>query len=568
MNQSNNRKNREQTAALYVRLSRDDNLEGESYSISNQKKLLTKAAKDKGFTSLLTFTDDGVSGTTMERPGFQKMVQELEKGYISAVLVKDMSRLGRNYLKVGYYTEEFFPDHDIRLIAVSDGVDSLDGDNEFTPFRNIMNEWYARDISKKRRVTNKIKGNAGEPLSPPPYGYIKDPNNPKRWIVEEDAAAVVRRIFSMTIEGCGVEEIASALEQDKIFTPTFYWKSKGIRRGGTKNAQSPYRWNHSTVIKILSLQEYCGDVINFKTYSKSYKNKRRIPNEENQVVFHDVHEPIIERSAWEKLRQQRGKVRKRANGSGEKNMFSGLLFCADCGANMNFHYNYTNHTIQYFNCTNNNRSRKNCPTTHYIRVDFLKQVVLSEIRRLTRFANRYEDDFVKAVMGYSQEAVERNRQSKQKELNAMITRDRELDGLFERIYEDNVSGKISDERFSKMSAKYESEQGELAERIKTVRAEFEKETDKSMSTDIFISNVRKYTRAKKLTPRLLNELIERIDVHQAEKIDGVHVQKLIIHYNCVGTIQIPDILPLRDPDILIQTRKGVAISYSNSQNIG
>lgn len=564
-----NSKNRDKTAALYVRLSRDDNLDGESYSISNQKKLLTKAAKDKGFTNLLTFADDGVSGTTMERPGFQQMVQELENGFISAVFVKDMSRLGRNYLKVGYYTEEFFPDHDIRLIAVSEGVDSMDGDNEFTPFRNIMNEWYARDISKKRRIVNKMKGNAGEPLSPPPYGYIKDPNNPKRWIVDEDAAAIVRRIFSMALDGCGVEQIAAALEQDKVLTPTYYWQSKGIRRGGLKAAQSPYRWNHSTVQKILSLQEYCGDVINFKTYSKSYKNKRRIPNsKENQAIFLDVHEPIVERAAWEKLRQQRGLVRKRATSSGEKNMFSGLLFCADCGANMNFHYNQKNRSIQYFNCTNNNKCRKTCPTTHYIRVDFLEQVVLSEIRRLTRFASRYEDDFIKAVMGFSQQTIERERQSKQKELNAMIARDRELDTLFERLYEDDVSGKITDERFSKMSAKYEAEQGELAERIKTVRAELDKETDKSMSTDMFISTVRKYTRAKKLTSRMLNELIERIDVHQAEKVDGVHVQKLTIHYNCVGTLEIPDIFPLQKPDILIQTRKGVAISYSNSQKVG
>lgn len=254
--------------------------------------------------------------------------------------------------------------------------------------------------------------------------------------------------------------------------------------------------------------------------------------------------------------------------SGEKNMFSGLLFCADCGGNLNFHYNQTNRTIQYFNCTNNNKSRKTCPTTHYIRVDFLEQVVLGEIRRLTRFASRFEDDFIKAVMGYSQQVVERERQRKQKELNAMLTRDRELDTLFERLYEDNVAAKISDERFSKMSAKYEMEQGELAEQIKAVRTELEKETDKSMSTDLFISTVRKYTRAKKLTPRMLNELIERIDVHQAEKVDGVHVQKLTIHYNCVGTIEIPDVFPLTEPDILIQTRKGVAVSYSNSQKAG
>ena len=410
-----------------------------------------------------------------------------------------------------------------------------------------------------------MKGNAGEPLSQPPYGYVKDPDNPKRWKVDEEAAPIVRKIFSMALDGCGIEQIATKLEQDKILTPMNYWKSKGMNRGGRNSAQSPYIWNHSTVQKILSLQEYCGDIINFKTYSKSYKNKKRIPNsEENKVIFQDVHEPVIDRVTWEKVQQKRGKIRKRSTSSGETNMFSGLLVCADCGGNLNFHFNQSNHDIQYFNCSNNNSSRKTCPSTHYIRVDFLEKVVLSEIRRLTRFASRYEDEFAKVVMGQSQQAEEQNRQSKQGELNSMLVRDRELDTLFERIYEDNVSGKISDERFSKMSAKYETEQSELSVRIKAIKAELEKETDKSMTTDMFISTVRKYTRAKKLTPRMLNELIECIEVHQSEKVNGVRVQKLTIHYNCVGVIEIPDVLPLPEPDISIQTRKGVAISYSQS----
>lgn len=291
MRQSNNRKHSLNTAALYCRLSRDDNMDSESNSITNQKKLLQKAAKDKGYEETIFFVDDGITGTTLNRPGFQQMLKAIEAGYISAVFVKDLSRLGRDYLKVGYYTEEFFPQHDVRLVAVSDGVDSEEGENEFTPFRNIMNEWYAKDISKKRRIVNKLKGNSGVPLSMPPYGYIKDPDNPKRWIVDEEAAEVVRRIFQLRYDGYGIGEISSILSADKVLTPTAYWKSKGMGRGGKKTALDPTNWRHSTVAKLLSLQEYCGDVINFKTFSKSYKMKKRIANDEqNMAVFKDVHD--------------------------------------------------------------------------------------------------------------------------------------------------------------------------------------------------------------------------------------------------------------------------------------
>ena len=569
MKQSNsNRKNKEKTAFLYERLSRDDNLEGDSYSIQNQKTLLIKVAKEKGYTNLVHFSDDGISGVTMERPGFKEMIQELEKGRAAAVFVKDMSRLGRNYIEVGRLTEEFFPEHNIRLVAVSDNLDTDEGESELTPIKNLFNEWYARDISKKRRISNKIKGAAGEPMGQPPYGYMKDQDNPKRWIVDEEAAAVVRRIYSMTLDGYGTEQIAVALSNDHILTPIFYWRDKGIKRAGKVSDREPDRWNSSTVVKILTLQEYCGDVINFKTYSKSYKNKKRIENDpENWAVFKDVHDPVIDRGIWEQVQQKRGKVRKRKTSDGEKNMFSGLLICADCGANLNFHFNQKNHDIQYFNCTNNNSSRKTCPTTHYVRVDFLEQVVLGEIRRLTQFASRYETEFVKAVMGHSQQTAEAEREGKRKELKALQKRDAELDNLFMRIYEDNENGKISDERFSKMSASYEAEQAELAERIKALKAELAKETDKTMSTDMFIATVRKYTRAKKLTQRMLNELVDYIEVYQAEKIDGVHTQKLKIHYNCVGSIEIPNVLPLPAPEVLIQTRKGVAVSYSQSQKV-
>ena len=569
MRQSNNKKSRDVTAFLYERLSRDDNLEGESYSIGNQKKLLTKVAKEKGYTNLVHFLDDGISGVTMNRPGFVEMIQQLEQGRAAAVFVKDLSRLGRNYIEVGRLTEEFFPEHDIRLVAVSDNIDTAEGENELAPIRNLFNEWYARDISKKRRISNKIKGNAGEPMGQPPYGYIKDPDNPKRWIVDDEAAQVVRRIYSMTLEGYGTEQIATQLEKEEILTPRAYWLKKGIKRPGKGKQQPATKWNSSTVTKILSLQEYCGDILNFKTYSKSYKNKKRLENDcENWVIFKDVHEPIIERSVFEQVQQKRGKIRKRRTNEGEHNMFSGLLVCADCGCNLHFHFNQGNPEIKYFNCSNYKGNRGSCTSTHYVRVDFLEQVVLGEIRRLTKFASLYEDEFLKAVIGHSQQAAETDRKLKEKELKALLARDEELDGLFERIYEDNVSGKLSDDRFAKMSRRYEDEQKELAEKIKKLRSEIEKQSSQAMTTDMFISLVRKYTRARKLTPRMLNELVEKIEVYHAEKIDGVWEQRLRIHYNCVEEITIPKMLPLPIPDVTVNTRKGVFVNYTPAEIAG
>ena len=563
MKQSNNKKSRDVTAFLYERLSRDDNLEGESYSIGNQKKLLAKVAKEKGYTNLVHFLDDGISGVTMDRPGFVEMICQLEQGKAAAVFVKDLSRLGRNYIEVGRLTEEFFPDHDIRLVAVSDNIDTAEGENELAPIRNLFNEWYARDISKKRRISNKIKGNAGEPMGQPPYGYIKDPNDPKHWIVDDEAAQVVRRVYSMTLEGFGTEQIAAQLEKDDVLTPRAYWLTKGIKRPGKGKQQPPTKWNSSTITKILSLQEYCGDILNFKTYSKSYKNKKRIDNDrENWVVFQDVHEAIIERAVYEQVQQKRGKIRKRRTNNGEHNMFSGLLVCADCGSNLHFHFNQGNPEIKYFNCSNYKGNRGTCTSTHYVRVDFLEEVVLGEIRRLTKFASLYEDEFVKAVIGHSQQAEQTDRKLKEKELKTLLARDDELDGLFERIYEDNVSGKLSNDRFAKMSRRYEDEQKELAEKIKKLRSEIEKQSSRSMTTDMFIGLVRKYTRARKLTPRMLNELVEKIEVFNAEKIDGVWEQRLRIHYNCVGTIEIPTVLPLPIPEVSVNTRKGVVVNYA------
>ena len=516
-----------------------------------------------GYKTLQYFTDDGVSGVTMDRPGFKAMMAELEKGYAQAVFVKDLSRLGRNYVEVGKLMDTFFPEHDIRLVAVSDAIDTFEGESEMAPIKNVFNEWYARDISKKRRISNKIKGNSGIPMGPPPYGYKKDPDDPKHWVIDEEAAAVVRRIYDMHLGGLGIEQIASRLEQDGVLTPRAYWMSKGVNRPGKTKELPPTHWNQSSVLKILTQQAYCGDVINFKTYSKSYKLKKRLDNDpENWVIFRDVHEPIIDRGTWEKVQSKRKNIRKRKAFDGEVSLFSGLLVCADCGCNMHFHFNQANHDIRYFNCSNYKGNRGTCPSTHYVRADFLEEVVLGEIKRLTKYATAYEEQFAQAVMGFSQKNAASDREALKKNLYAMQARDRELDTLFERIYEDNVAGKLSDERFARMSKKYDEEQKELAQKIRAARDAIDKSSAKEVTADMFISTVRKYTRAKKLTQRMVNELIDHIEVHQAEKVDGVWEQRLTIHYNCVGVIDIPEALPIPAPEVTMNTRKGVYVSYA------
>ena len=555
------------TAALYCRLSRDDNMDSESNSIQNQRKILQKAANDKGYTDTIFFVDDGITGTTMKRPGFQKMLTAIEAGYISAVFVKDLSRLGRNYIEVGKLTEEFFPLYDIRLVAVSDGVDSDEGEDDFTPFKNIMNEYYAKDISKKRRIVNKMKGNAGVPLSPPPYGYIKNPDDPRFWIAEPEAAEVVRRIYCMALEGYGLAETATRLAADGVVNPTYYWRNRGTSRGGSKSTVEPTKWGHTTVKKILTLQEYCGDVINFKSYSKSYKMKKRIENpEENRAIFLNVHEAIIDRQTWEKVQAlQKGTRRKKPTVTQEPSVFSGLLKCPECGGNLNFHFNQNNHDIKFFSCQNHNSGYRKCSKTHYIRLDFLEQVVLYEVRRLACFASEYENDFIKAMIGRSAKVAENTALRKQRELDALTARDRELDMLFERLYEDNVAGKIDDARFAKMSKRYEQEQGENAKKIKALRLELKKDESKRMDIDDFLETVRRYTDATTITKRMVAELIDHIEVYHAEKQDGVTNQRVVIHYNCIGAFDVPDRRKIPETDIIMETRKGVALSYAPEQ---
>ena len=562
------RQTEEKITALYERLSRDDDAAGDSNSILNQKRYLEAHAQQRGYENIVHYTDDGWSGGNFERPAWKRLVADIEAGRVAHLLCKDMSRIGRNYLQTGFYTEVMFRQNGVHFVAVANNIDSdVQESGEFTPFLNIMNEYYAKDISKKRRIVNKMKGNAGVPLSPPPYGYIKNPDDPRFWVVEPEAAEVVRRIYRMALEGYGLAETAAQLAADGVVNPTYYWRSRGTSRGGSKSTVEPTKWGHTTVKKILTLQEYCGDVINFKSYSKSYKMKKRIENpEENRAIFLNVHEAIIDRQTWEKVQAlQKGTRRKKPTVTQEPSVFSGLLKCPECGGNLNFHFNQNNHDIKFFSCQNHNSGYRKCSKTHYIRLDFLEQVVLYEVKRLACFASEYENDFIKAMVGRSAKVAENTALRKQRELDALTARDRELDMLFERLYEDNVAGKIDDARFAKMSKRYEQEQGENAKKIKALRLELKKDESKRMDIDDFLETVRRYTDATTITKRMVAELIDHIEVYHAEKQDGITNQRVVIYYNCIGAFDVPDRRKIPEADIIMETRKGVALSYAPEQ---
>ena len=551
-------------AALYCRLSRDDGAEGESNSIANQKKMLSKYAKENGITNTRFYVDDGYTGTNFNRPGFQQMLEDIDMGYISTVIVKDMSRLGREYLGVGYYTETLFPDRNIRFIAINDGVDSAEGENEMAPFKNIMNEMYARDISRKVRSSHRLRGNAGEPLSQPPYGYMKSPENKKKWVIEPEAAAVVRDIFKMCLDGKGNETIARILGERKVLNPTAYWHEKGLGRGGKKTQPNPYLWKASTIGKVLAQQEYCGDIINFKTYSKSFKNKERLPNDEsNWAIFRNVHEPIIEREIFEtvqKLIQSRTKRRPPKPENGEKNIFCDLLVCADCGKKLWYHTNTVNKEIHYFSCSNYAKDyRGTCPTRHYIRADAVEQIVMAELGKLVGYLKYHEEAFAEMLAEKSNRDLLADKKIMEGELQKAIVRNETVAGLYEKVYEDNATGKVTDEWFMQLSHKYEVERGELKMKIADLRKRLQEADTKQAGRDNFIAAIRRFMEMKRLTRPLLHELIDRIEVHETEGVGKNKTQRVVIFYKFVGYLEIPDddITTFCQAD----TRKGVSIRY-------
>ena len=529
--------------ALYPRLSHEDELRGESNSISNQKRILESYAKQNGFTNLQWYTDDGYSGANFQRPGFQAMLADIEAGKVGTVIVKDMSRLGRNYLQVGMYTDMIFPQRGVRFIAINDGVDSAQGDNDFAPLRNIFNEWMVRDTSKKIKAVFRSKGMSGKPItSQPVYGYLKGEDG--RFIVDEEAAPVVKQIFSLCLAGNGPTKIARVLTEQQIPTPgTLEYR----RTGSTRRyyPDYPYKWATNTIVHILERKEYLGHTVNFKTEKVSYKVKSSVENpEEKQVIFENTHEPIIDLATWERVQELR-KQRKRPNRYDEVGLFSGLLFCADCGSVL-YQQRYENKTRKQdcYICGNYKKRTHDC-TAHFIRTDLLTAGVTANLRKVTSYAAKHEKQFMKLLIEQNEDGGRRRNAAKRKELDTAEKRIAELSAIFKRLYEDSVTGRISDERFSELSADYEAEQKELKERAAGLQEELSKAQEATENAEKFMKVVRKHTSFEELTPTLLREFVEKIVIHESVALDGkrrgkLRRQEIEIYYSFVGKVELPD----------------------------
>ena len=529
--------------ALYPRLSHEDELQGESNSISNQKRILETYAKQNGFSNLRWYTDDGYSGANFQRPGFQAMLADIEAGKVGTVIVKDMSRLGRNYLQVGMYTEMIFPQKGVRFIAINDGVDSAQGENDFAPLRNIFNEWLVRDTSKKIKAVKRSKGMSGKPItSKPVYGYLMDED--ENFIIDEEAAPVVRQIYSLCLAGNGPTKIARMLTEQQIPTPgTLEYR----RTGSTRRYHPGYecKWATNTVVHLLENREYTGCLVNFKTEKPSYKLKHSIENPpEKQAVFENHHEPIIDRETWERVQELR-KQRKRPNRYDEVGLFSGILFCADCGSVMyQQRYQTDKRKQDCYICGSYKKRTADC-TAHFIRTDLLTAGVLSNLRKVTSYAAKHEARFMKLLIEQNEDGDRRRNAAKKKELEAAEKRIAELSAIFKRLYEDSVTGRISDERFTELSADYEAEQKELKERAARLREELSKAQEATANAEKFMNVVRRHTTIEELTPTLLREFVEKIVVHESVALDGkrrgkLRRQEIEIYYSFVGKVELPD----------------------------
>ena len=535
--------NQQPITALYPRLSHEDELQGESNSISNQKRILETYAKQNGFSNLRWYTDDGYSGANFQRPGFQAMLADIEAGKVGTVIVKDMSRLGRNYLQVGMYTEMIFPQKGVRFIAINDGVDSAQGENDFAPLRNIFNEWLVRDTSKKIKAVKRSKGMSGKPItSKPVYGYLMDED--ENFIIDEEAAPVVRQIYSLCLAGNGPTKIARMLTEQQIPTPgTLEYR----RTGSTRRYHPGYecKWATNTVVHLLESREYTGCLVNFKTEKPSYKLKHSIENPpEKQAVFENHHEPIIDRETWERVQELR-KQRKRPNRYDEVGLFSGILFCADCGSVMyQQRYQTDKRKQDCYICGSYKKRTADC-TAHFIRTDLLTAGVLSNLRKVTSYAAKHEARFMKLLIEQNEDGDRRRNAAKKKELEAAEKRIAELSAIFKRLYEDSVTGRISDERFTELSADYEAEQKELKERAARLREELSKAQEATANAEKFMNVVRRHTTIEELTPTLLREFVEKIVVHESVALDGkrrgkLRRQEIEIYYSFVGKVELPD----------------------------
>lgn len=545
-------KQSEKITALYCRLSRDDELQGDSNSIVNQKNILEKYAKDNNFSNIRFFVDDGFSGTNFQRPSWMELLGLIEDNQVGTLIVKDMSRLGRDYLKVGFYTEVLFIEKNIRFIAINNNIDSANQmDSDFTPFLNLMNEFYARDTSKKIKAVMKAKGESGKHLTTiPPYGYMKSPDNPNQWIIDEDAAAVVKKIFHLCLEGYGPAQIAKQLQADKIIIPFLHWKQSGTINI-SKDIDNPYKWSADTVSGILEKQEYIGDTVNFKTHKQSYKSKKKINNpKEQHLIFENTHEPIIDVDTWEKVQELR-KNRRRSARTGKTNMFSGIAYCADCGEKLYYcTTKYFESRQDHFVCSTSRKKGVETCGSHFIRAVILEEGVLAHLKMVIEFIELYEDTF-REIMGLQHKAIIKKELTlKRKTITKSENRIKELDRLFTSIYEDKTSGVLTESRFKMLAEQYEQEQEELKEKVKILSDEIEQQEQETNNVERFIAKVHKYFDLQELTPDVLNDLVKRVEVYAPEKINGRRTQHIDIYYDFVGLL----------PMSLLQTKMNNSIA--------
>ncbi len=548
-----NRQQINKWTALYSRLSRDDELSGESNSITNQKAMLESYAKAHGFTNIVHYCDDGYSGTNFRRPDWARLIADIEAGRVGALLCKDMSRIGRDYLQVGFYTEVMFRERGVRFIAISNNIDSDNRESaEFAPFLNIMAEWYARDTSRKIKAAAHVKGNSGRHMTNVPiYGYMRSPDDKNLWLVDEPAAAVVRRMFSMAMNGMGPHQIARALSADKVERPSYYFaknRMAGANPSG-RDLSIPYAWSTKSVATMLAKPEYAGHTVNFRTSRESYKVKKSKDNpKEEWKIFPHTHEAIVDQETFDTVQRLRGTPR-RADSVGEANPLTGLVFCADCGAKMynsrcskeyeterRFGKVYRKKIVDHYNCStyvmNRNKFEKSC-CGHYIRTEVIRELILDAIRRVSKYALENEAAFIQRIR--SEAAVQRTETAKthRKRLAQNNRRVTELDSLFRKVYEDNVTGKLSDDRFNQLSTAYEQEQVVLKQQSAVLRAEIEAFDADSENVDRFLELARRYTAFDELT------IVHRIIVHKPDKSSGERVVKVDVHFNFIGEFDLP-----------------------------
>lgn len=526
--------------ALYCRLSRDDELQGDSNSIIHQKQILKKYADDNGFMNTEFFVDDGFSGTNFDRPDWQRLIDKVNKGIIGTIIVKDMSRLGRDYLRVGYYTEILFPDNDIRFIAINNGVDSAaKQESDFTPFLNIINEWYAKDTSKKIKAVVKAKGESGKHLTTnPPYGYMKDPNDKSHWIIDEDAAKVVREVFDLCVKGYGPSQISNILKDKHILSPASYYKSKGLPQRTLKSDETDdCYWSETVISRMLEKEEYIGNTVNFRTYKKSYKSKKHLWNDKDKwLVFKNTQEPIIDENTFNIVQNIRKGRRVRTN-MGEMPLLSGLVYCADCGAKMyQVRGKDWTHEQEYMVCASYRKKSKQTCSSHQIRNTVLEELILDDLRRVTAVVKENEDEFINLVTSHSKEETTKANKELTKELEISTARIHKLDSIIQSLYEDKLEGVISAERFIQMSANYENEQETLKTKISEIKKQLNDSSNQNNGAETFINYCKKYTEIQELDCEIIRAFIKKVLVYKAEKVDGHRVQRIKVIYNFIGSI--------------------------------